>query len=254
MQAEGGRDGERAEAGRGPHAIFTHDEDECRLEPGGVVTLGRHAGNDLVVRAASVSRFHASIRWLPGRAPEVVDHGSQNGTFVDGVRVGRSPLLLTDGARVEVGNHRVDVILRDAGSEALLEDAPEVVALYCEFGIDLRGELEDAEALTRLLRMLEVEQRTGTLALEAGDGAPARVTLGQGRIVAVRRGEALRTRALEQLLVRKGGYRYRFTPDLEPTDTPMDLWFSDFLRRWERGFTPKRPSRVGSGRERKQTG
>jgi hypothetical protein len=69
-----------------------------------VVTLGRTAGNDIVVPDVTVSRRHATFRERDGRWV-VQDAGSKNGTRVDGSRL--EPEIeqpLRAGARVRVGD------------------------------------------------------------------------------------------------------------------------------------------------------
>jgi len=67
------------------------------LPTGGVVTIGRDPDNDLVLDDLMVSRHHAELRpAVPGRASAIVDLGSQNGTYVNGVRVSSAEVLLGD--------------------------------------------------------------------------------------------------------------------------------------------------------------
>jgi pSer/pThr/pTyr-binding forkhead associated (FHA) protein len=236
-------------------AVITHEDTEYRLKSGGTLTIGRHRRNDIVIHSASVSRFHATISWREGRAgPEIVDHGSQNGTSQGGLVVGRQPVSLRDGTPVLLGSRVLQVRLRNEGAAALLEDAPEVVALFTEQGSEASGSLDTVVDLFRVLRILEAEHRTGTVHVVPAEGEPGRLTLCQGLIMAVEKGIATRTRALEHLLAVKGACRYRFTPDLEPTDAPMNLWFSDYLRTWNRGFTPKRPHRYQRDTDRRNVG
>lgn len=63
--------------------------------PGGVVGIGRDPGNAVVVDDLMVSRRHAELRPAGDRF-EVVDLGSQNGTFVNGVRVTAAPVVFGD--------------------------------------------------------------------------------------------------------------------------------------------------------------
>lgn len=53
----------------------------------GVCQLGVHASNDLVLDNEKASRFHCEVR-LEGQRATVLDLGSTNGTYVDGVPVG----------------------------------------------------------------------------------------------------------------------------------------------------------------------
>ncbi|WP_051712505.1 FHA domain-containing protein [Spirillospora albida] len=64
--------------------------------------IGRAADNDVVVADLAVSRHHAELRGAgPGRY-RIVDVGSHNGTFVNGVRVQHAELSETD--LVGIGN------------------------------------------------------------------------------------------------------------------------------------------------------
>lgn len=55
------------------------------------VVLGRGGTNEVVVHAPTVARRHARLTWRDDHH-EIYDHGSVNGTFVNGDRVERSPL------------------------------------------------------------------------------------------------------------------------------------------------------------------
>lgn len=57
----------------------------------GTITVGRGSDNDVVVDDLMVSRHHAEIR-----NGEIVDRGSQNGTFVNGTRVERASISAGD--------------------------------------------------------------------------------------------------------------------------------------------------------------
>ena len=54
--------------------------------PQGTVTIGRDAGNDIVIPVRQVSRHHAQIRCSQTRCT-VADTGSTNGTFVNGAPI-----------------------------------------------------------------------------------------------------------------------------------------------------------------------
>lgn len=113
------------------------------------------------------------------------------------------------------------------------------MALFSEQGLEMRGRVESGAGLARVLRGLEGSQRTGTVRVTFATRGSATITLGLGKIVAVTCGDAQRTRALERLLLARSACEYVFTPQFEPTDGSMDLWFSDFFRRWQQGRTPR---------------
>ncbi|MFF1443210.1 FHA domain-containing protein [Streptomyces sp. NPDC058295] len=60
--------------------------------PSRTVRIGRAADNDLVVDDLVVSRRHAELRALPDGAHEIVDLGSHNGTYLNGLPVTRATL------------------------------------------------------------------------------------------------------------------------------------------------------------------
>ncbi|MFI5799176.1 FHA domain-containing protein [Streptomyces sp. NPDC051677] len=56
------------------------------------VRIGRAADNDLIVDDLIVSRRHAELRGLPDGGHEIVDLGSHNGTYLNGLPVSRAPI------------------------------------------------------------------------------------------------------------------------------------------------------------------
>jgi predicted component of type VI protein secretion system len=70
-----------------PNQVFDLDQD--------VLSLGREAGNDLVVEDPQISRRHARLT-RQGHSYLLEDLGSTNGTFVNGSRVS-TPVLLANG-------------------------------------------------------------------------------------------------------------------------------------------------------------
>jgi hypothetical protein len=69
-----------------------------------VTVIGRTTDADIVLDDAGVSRRHAEVHLIDGRA-RVIDLGSTNGTFVDGERVHAGNL--TDGSIITVGRTRI---------------------------------------------------------------------------------------------------------------------------------------------------
>jgi len=89
-----------------------------------VFCVGRDHTNDLCVDDASVSARHARIEVLGDRGFEVVDCGSINGTFVNGIRVDRSILKAGDFLRFATAEFLVAE--GEGGSAAMKsEGAPE---------------------------------------------------------------------------------------------------------------------------------
>jgi hypothetical protein len=220
----------------GPFAVIRSPELGTRqLHPGEAVRLGRHHENDLVLKDSMVSRFHATIRWDENAdRPCLYDNGSQNGTNVNGKDViGRAETLATK-TKITVGPYIIHVELHGVQEKftspppALLEDAPEGVALFSEQGPELRGALDAPDAMRQLLLRLEVERRSGTLSLDL-PGGKAKVTVGMGRIMDASTEGLTGMRALDRVAQATAG-KFRFTRDLEPSDQAMNLWFSDFLR------------------------
>ncbi len=83
----------------GPHLGDVH-----RLEPGRELEIGRRDDADIPLRDDGISRRHASVR-ADEQGARLVDLGSANGTFVDGVRV--TEARLADGARIALGGATV---------------------------------------------------------------------------------------------------------------------------------------------------
>jgi pSer/pThr/pTyr-binding forkhead associated (FHA) protein len=80
-----------------------------RLLPGSMKTLGRAPRADFVVDAALVSRFHCRVT-LDDDGLGVEDLGSTNGTWVNGRKIARAPLMAGD--KLKIG--RVEFSVRSA--------------------------------------------------------------------------------------------------------------------------------------------
>jgi len=70
------------------------------LEPGHSCVIGRKQGVEVMIRDGGVSRRHATIT-VEGAGARLRDLESQNGTFVDGVRV--NDCSLVNGDRIHIG-------------------------------------------------------------------------------------------------------------------------------------------------------
>lgn len=76
-----------------------------------VATVGRHPEADIFFDDVTVSRRHAEIT-RHGAQFEIVDQRSLNGTYVNGERVDRSPLM--NGAEVRIGKFRLNFFVSPA--------------------------------------------------------------------------------------------------------------------------------------------
>jgi pSer/pThr/pTyr-binding forkhead associated (FHA) protein len=78
------------------------ERDRYYIRSEGVAVIGRAPSNDIPISDPSLSRRHAEIR-TEGRIAYLRDLGSSNGTCVNGRRVIREPVRLSDGDAVQVG-------------------------------------------------------------------------------------------------------------------------------------------------------
>lgn len=92
---------------KGPHTgiVFDLDQDQ--------ITIGRDPSNSVFLNDMTVSRHHARIELVGGRAT-IEDLGSLNGTWVDGAIVNSAPL--SDGSTVQIGTFRM--VFHSAGKRS----------------------------------------------------------------------------------------------------------------------------------------
>ena len=72
------------------------------LSQGAAWTIGRAEEHQVVLADESVSRSHALLQQTKPGELYLIDLGSRNGSFVNGVRVS-VPLLLKDGDTIGIG-------------------------------------------------------------------------------------------------------------------------------------------------------
>lgn len=110
----------------GPVLAISTETAESPL-PVGAVTIGRDPGSAIVLDDLMTSRHHAELR--PTAAGyEIVDLGSQNGTFVNGVRVSAAPVRFGDV--ISVGG--TSLVL---GPDGLAEAEPRAGVSYAAAGL-----------------------------------------------------------------------------------------------------------------------
>ena len=109
VEREGGDEAQRS---------LVHEGDVCRI--------GTHPSNDLVLEDPAVSRFHCNLLLEEG-GWRVVDKGSLNGTFAQGLRI-RDADLPSDGL-LTLGSSQLRVRVGETSSRTLLPMMPSFGAL-----------------------------------------------------------------------------------------------------------------------------
>jgi len=121
------------------------------------LTVGRAPDNDLVIDDPRVSGNHAQLSFHKGRL-QVMDLNSRNGTFVDGIRIGRW-VDLVDGSQLMFGTTGPFVVEEIEGKvEPSPRVAPPTVAAS-----DTMGKMEP----TRLV-LYSKDLASGTIHVEQG--------------------------------------------------------------------------------------
>lgn len=126
------------------------------------VTIGSHPSSDVVISDSSVSRAHAEIR-LYGGQPMLVDCGSSNGTFLDGVRIKEA--YLRRESRIALG--RAELVVRHEDGRSRVPTSIEE-----RFGT-LVGRAPRTRALFSLLARIAATDATVLLEGETGTGKEA---------------------------------------------------------------------------------
>jgi len=81
--------------------VLTDDEKSRDVPSGGQISIGRVAGNDLIIAEEHVSGRHARLAGTGGGTFELFDLGSSCGTFVNGVKI--QHVVLNSGDRIRFG-------------------------------------------------------------------------------------------------------------------------------------------------------
>ncbi|MBT2385175.1 FHA domain-containing protein [Streptomyces sp. ISL-11] len=84
-----------------PELVLELNGQTWTLDPSRSYTLGRDPQGDMVLQDARVSWRHATVRW-GGRSWVIEDHGSTNGTYVQGQRIHQ--MEIGPGSAVHLGN------------------------------------------------------------------------------------------------------------------------------------------------------
>ena len=118
------------------------------LPRGADLAIGRSRSSAIRVDDPEISRLHATLRWDGGATAHLEDHGSRNGSFVDGTRVAGAAEVRS-GAEIAVGPARLIVVLPSESTlspPAVVDDAmrrAEILALRasaCDLPVLIIGE------------------------------------------------------------------------------------------------------------------
>ncbi|MEM9073285.1 MAG: sigma 54-interacting transcriptional regulator [Myxococcota bacterium] len=125
-------------------------------------TLGSHPSNDFVIEDETVSRFHCVIQ-VEARGFRVIDDGSRNGTWIDGVEVNDG--WLRDATTLRLGTVEVRFAIDQARYEMPLAEED-------RFG-DLVGRSVPMRRLFALLSRVAPSDATVLIEGETGTGKEA---------------------------------------------------------------------------------
>ena len=125
-----------------------------------VCSIGSEEGNDLRLIVPTVSGFHCEIRAGAGGGVRIVDLGSLNGTFVDGVSI--KDAFLRSGSMIRLGAATLRFELAEGGHRLLVSERT-------SFG-DLHGPSAAMRAAFALMEKAAASEATVLLEGETGTG------------------------------------------------------------------------------------
>lgn len=108
----------------------------------GSLTIGRGPGRDILLPSRAASRKHARLDLLNG-TPVVVDEGSSNGTWVNGVRIA-APTRVDESSRIDVADFRITLMRAE-------DEAGKTAVLRAPIAAPARPAAADANAITAQL-------------------------------------------------------------------------------------------------------
>ncbi|MEZ0228254.1 MAG: FHA domain-containing protein [Planctomycetota bacterium] len=126
------------------------------LIPGREITIGRK-GCKLTLPHTEVSRHHATIKVVAANDISIIDHGSSNGTYVNGKRVTTQPLRVGD--QIKLGPYSLELWqVKDLPAE----DPESTRAVPLTFEPTFSGKL-GGMGLVEVLESIASRKRTGLL-------------------------------------------------------------------------------------------
>ena len=180
-------------------------------------TLGRDPQGDVVVDDARVSWRHATISWS-GRSWVIDDHGSTNGTFVQGQRIHQ--MEICPGSSVHLGNATDGPLLSLSGAAASVA-SPQVQPQQQPYAAQGAG---PGWAQQAPVQQTPEQQQRQKAVIELTSGKPSFDVIHISYHVQKRQFE-------------KGGWLADLTPYMkDPTLTAPDLVESDFSAALEKAM------------------
>ncbi|MFL1904021.1 ABC transporter ATP-binding protein/permease [Streptomyces tauricus] len=142
------------------------------LEASRPYTLGRDPQGDIVLEDARVSWRHATISW-GGRSWVIEDHGSTNGTFVQGQRIHQ--MEIGPGSAVHLGNATDGPRLSLAGASATKPQAQPQQQPYAAQGAPAAGwaQQQTPQAPEQSWQQSQQAQQGGHIPQQQGSGGAA---------------------------------------------------------------------------------
>jgi len=176
--------------------LVVDDDVVYKIAPNSVLNIGRLDTNDIVLDDYEVSREHAVLKFSRAEVM-LVDLASTHGSYVNGVRIDRSPIHFGDTIRIV--SHELTLsreMPRDIRSESGSIVVPKM-ARTLDRRLKFFGGLNEFSLLT-LVQFLHQEKQSGLLLLELGQTPGPRIYFQDGEIIHVSQGDNL-----AELLVRK---------------------------------------------------
>src|SRR3954462_13873979 len=122
----------------------------------GEVTIGRLAGNDIVLGKGNVSKYHSRLVLKDGKYI-VVDMQSTNGTYVNGKKIA-APQVVRPSDKIYIGDYIINVEAGEAGEEGEEEAEAEADGGGEEEGYDEEQQEEGGEEEQQEEEQQEEEQ------------------------------------------------------------------------------------------------
>jgi pSer/pThr/pTyr-binding forkhead associated (FHA) protein len=188
------------------------------------IIIGRHKNCDLRLLHSCVSRNHAAIRVVSGRALILEDLNSSNGTFVNGKKVTTYPLEVGD--IIQIGPFEVDVRNEPFNTDASKYGTTNTEFLTTNRTAAMAGQIEKTP-IVEVLQSIEFNGKTGTLYVETKrkDGF---FVFASGRPISAIFGEESDVAAILAMLKLSKG-NFILTDKVEPIDNGINCTITTIL-------------------------